>query len=85
MFTQKQLIQFVDKEFGDAQFDKLKNPLNEKDQKHGEKYTLYDLKYYENEMNVISKILPRGDLDDPITFKIGGNVLITKKYVSTKS
>jgi hypothetical protein len=64
----------------------VKNPLSEKDQKHADKYALYDLKYYENEMNIIANIkVPGNDFNEGITFQIGKNILITRKYVTTKS
>ena len=83
MFTQKQLKEFVKTEFENLQLDPLKNPLIEKDQNHADKYQLFDLKWFESDMNIIMNIISSDD--DGVTIQICGNVLLTRKYVDTES
>jgi hypothetical protein len=73
----------VKTEFEDLQLDKVTNPLPEKDQKHADKYQLYNLKWFENDMNIISNIISSDD--DGFTIQVCGSILLTRKYVETNS
>jgi hypothetical protein len=46
-------VNFIEQEFGSKEFVKVDNPLKESDRKYAEKYQLYDIKYYQDELNII--------------------------------
>jgi pimeloyl-ACP methyl ester carboxylesterase len=75
-------LEFVDKEFNkNYQFKKIDNPLPEKERIHADKYQIYDINYYKDSIHLIENI----NSPEECTFEIGGEVLVTRKYVSTFS
>lgn len=49
--------QFVHSEFGEKKFQQIENPLNKTDRKYEDQYKIYDLKYHEDELSIIEKLI----------------------------
>ena len=78
MFTQKQLLDFIDTNFNQSYaFKKIENPLPEKERVHESEYQLYDLNYYEDELHLIESVHTPTEM----TIELGGEILLTRKYI----
>ena len=75
--------QFVQAEFGEKKFEQIANPLGTTDRKHDDKYKIFDLRYHEDELSVIEKLISSDK--DGFTIQVGGEILITRKFLATKS
>lgn len=58
MFTQKQLKQFIKDEWSNREFKEVKNPLPDINERPlmDARYKLYDIRYYEDELNIIERV-----------------------------
>ena len=86
MFTQKQLLEFIDKEFNqNFSFEQVQNPmqdLKEGQMKHADKYRIFDVKYYSSSLYLIENV----NSPNEVTIELAqGQVVVTRKYVPTKS
>lgn len=59
----------------------MSNPLPNSDKPLADKYNLYDLKYYENELSIIEAVASSSE----VVLEIGGRIVLTRKFVETRS
>lgn len=69
-----------------VQFQKVDNPLLKSEHLpeysafYGENYQLYDIKYYEDELCIMEKLV----VPEEINIQLGSEILITRKWVKTE-
>jgi len=82
MFTQKQLKEFIQEEFSEKTFETVANPLQESEAKKKDLYTIYDIKYYVDELHIVENLLAK---DGKIEFNLGKNILVEREFIPVTS